>query len=176
MIGQGGSKVIVAPKLQNSLLKSNGGGGGGLGSSAAGIGSSSILNLPVLAGQDSVLLPTNRGMKGVESSKQLFRQEESKISGVALSPGSEYLAGKASVPLQQAQKAPSYYSRGTNGSSDPLSPSSTKDPLLAQSSRNMSVLNIKKSSARFLSPIGAGGGGHESAAPGMIGPLGPPSI
>ena len=44
------------------------------------MGSSSILNLPVL-GQENQLLPTNRNiMKATESSRQLFRNEESKIS------------------------------------------------------------------------------------------------
>lgn len=57
-------------------------------------------------------------------------------------------------------KNPSYYSRGPN-SNAPLSPASQKDTnqggggagIIGQSSRNMSVLNIKKSSARFLNPI-----------------------
>ena len=56
--------------------------GGGLGSHG-GLGSSSILNLPVLGGQDNVVLPTNRGLKGIDSSKQLLRNEENKISSTA---------------------------------------------------------------------------------------------
>ena len=129
----------MAPKLQTGLLKP-----GGLGSSG-----SSILNLPVLA-QDTQLQTTARGMKGIDSSKQLFNsgaggnnREESKISGTV----SSYEA--------QNGKSPSYYSRGPN-TNVPLSPSSQKDAgqvLVGQGSRNMSVLNMKKSSARFLNPI-----------------------
>ena len=44
IMGHGGQKVILAPKLQSGMLKP----GGGLGSSG-----SSILNLPVLGGQDN---------------------------------------------------------------------------------------------------------------------------
>lgn len=43
--------------------------------------SASILNLPVL-GQENMLQPTYRGMKGIESSKQFFRGEDNKINGV----------------------------------------------------------------------------------------------
>ena len=68
-----GSKVIIAPKLQSGLMK------GGLGQSS-GFGSSSILNLPVL-GQENVLIPTNRGIKAVDSTKQFMSGEESKILG-----------------------------------------------------------------------------------------------
>ena len=95
------------------------------------MGSSSILNLPVLGGQDNVVMPTNRGMKGIESSKQLLRNEENKISSTS-----------------------GYFSRPTNVN-DPLSPGSSKDkkPLIAQTSRNTNVLNNKLSSHRFLSPL-----------------------
>ena len=65
-----GSKVIIAPKLQGSLIKPL---GGGIGSS---IGTSSILNLPVL-GADNVLQPTSRGLKGMDSNKQFFNNEDS---------------------------------------------------------------------------------------------------
>jgi len=41
-------------------------------------GSSSILNLPIL-GQENIIMPTNRGMKGIEITKQLNRNEENKI-------------------------------------------------------------------------------------------------
>jgi hypothetical protein len=53
---------------------------GGLGQSS-GIGSSSILNLPVLGNDASAVMPTNRGLKGIESSKALIRNEENKVSG-----------------------------------------------------------------------------------------------
>lgn len=47
--GHIGSKVILAPKL-NGGLSSMISGGGGLGAASGGLGSSSILNLPVLGG------------------------------------------------------------------------------------------------------------------------------
>ena len=80
--GHIGSKVILAPKL-NGGLSSMISGGGGLGAASGGLGSSSILNLPVLGGQDNVVLPTNRGLNGIDSSKQLLRNEENKISSTA---------------------------------------------------------------------------------------------
>lgn len=99
-------------------------------------------------------------MKGIESSKQLFNQpqvsnnssmpnrEENKISGMV----SSYDHQNSNLPPNG--KNPSYYSRGPNTNA-PLSPASQKDSggVIGQSSRNMSVLNIKKSSARFLNPI-----------------------
>ena len=136
-----GSKVILAPKL-NGGLSSMMTGGGGLGSSP-GIGSSSILNLPVLGGQDGVVLQTNRGLKGIDSSKQLLRNEENKISSTA------------SFDMNLQNKNPGgYFSRPANVN-DPLSPNSPKDkkPLIAQTSRNTNVLNNKLSSHRFLSPL-----------------------
>ncbi len=57
---------------------------GGLGQ-ASGIGSSSILNLPVLGNDVNAVMPTNRGLKGVESSKALIRNEENKIGGSSAS-------------------------------------------------------------------------------------------
>ncbi len=51
---------------------------------------------------------------------------------------------------------PSYYSRSNNmGDNDSTFSPGKKDTNgpLGQGSRNMSVLNIKKSSARFLSPL-----------------------
>lgn len=78
--GHIGSKVILAPKLNGGLSSMISGGGLG---SHGGLGSSSILNLPVLGGQDNVVLPTNRGLKGIDSSKQLLRNEENKISSTA---------------------------------------------------------------------------------------------
>ena len=108
------------------------------------MGSSSILNLPVLGGQDNVVLPTNRGMKGIESSKQLLRNEENKISSTA----------SFDMNLQNSKNQGGYFSRPTNVN-DPLSPGSPKDkkPLIAQTSRNTNVLNNKLSSHRFLSPL-----------------------
>lgn len=79
-MGSGGQKVILAPKLQNNILKNS---QGGLGSSASGgIGSSSILNLPIL-GQENIMMPTNRdrGLKGIDSTSKLPRHEEKKIIG-----------------------------------------------------------------------------------------------
>ena len=64
-----GQKIIVAPKLGGSLGKN---------AHVNNVSSSSILNLPVL-GQENQLQPTNRNLKSIESSKQLFRNEESKI-------------------------------------------------------------------------------------------------
>lgn len=64
---------MIAPKLNGNLLKQ-----GGLGQSS-GIGSSSILNLPVL-GQENMLQPTNRGLRNTDSTKQFgLRGEESKV-------------------------------------------------------------------------------------------------
>ena len=98
--------------------------GGGLGSSSGTMGSSSILNLPVL-GQENVLQPTNRGLKGIDSTKQLFRGEENKSSSFemnsAISGATNVMGGAMSMP----HKNPSYFSRsGTNGSGqvDPMSP------------------------------------------------------
>ena len=83
----GGQKVLIAPKLQGSLLK------GGLGQSS-GIGTSSILNLPVLGNDVNAIMPTNRGLKGVESSKALMRGEENKITS-----GSSSFAEQASINM-----------------------------------------------------------------------------
>lgn len=96
-------------------------GGGGLGTSPGGLGSSSILNLPVL-GQDGVVLQTNRGLKGIESSKQLLRNEENKISSTA----------SFDMNLQNSKNTGGYFSRPNNGT-DLLSPTSPKDkkPLVA---------------------------------------------
>ena len=96
-------------------------GGGGLGTSPGGLGSSSILNLPVL-GQDGVVLQTNRGLKGIESSKQLLRNEENKISSTA----------SFDMNLQNSKNTGGYFSRPNNGT-DLLSPTSPKDkkPLIA---------------------------------------------
>lgn len=83
--------------------------GGGLGSSG-----SSILNLPIL-GQENQIQTTSRGMKGIESSKQLFnanRAEENKISGTV-----------SNYDAQGTGKNTSYYSRGPVGvNGAPLSP------------------------------------------------------
>lgn len=94
---------------------------GGLGSSG-----SSILNLPIL-GQENQIQTTSRGMKGIESSKQLFNnninREENKISGTVVS---NYEAqGGLNLPNT---KNPSYYSRGSVAAPGaPLSPASQKD-------------------------------------------------
>ena len=140
-----GGKVIIAPKL----LKPTGGMSqlGGNGSS------SSILNLPVLGGiggDNNMPLTTNRGLKGMDSSKQLYKHEESKIQQNFgdMTPG-------------HGGMNPSFYSRSGNQNEPPngytpLSPAKTQNKQeMPDSSRNMSVLNMKKSSARFLSPIGA---------------------
>ena len=97
-------------------------------------------------------------MKGIDSSKQLFNQasasrEENKISGTVSSYDNHQNLGP------QGGKNPTYYSRGPIANV-PLSPSSQKQDggtaaLFGDASRNMSVLNMKKSSARFLNPIGA---------------------
>ena len=108
-----GQKVVIAPKLQGSLM-SKPLGGGGLINSGSGMGSSSILNLPVL-GQENVLMPTNRGIKGIESPKQLLRHEEGKISGSTFE-ASPIITGPSA-------KQPSYYSR-TNNENSILSPTS----------------------------------------------------
>lgn len=67
--------MILAPKLRGNLVKPLNGSallGGG-----PNTGSSSILNLPVL-GNDNTLMTSNRN-KGIESSKHLYRNEEHKI-------------------------------------------------------------------------------------------------
>jgi hypothetical protein len=60
-----------------------------------------------------------------------------------------------------SQNNPTFYnSKGNN--SDPLSPNANKEKagqIPNQSTRNQSVINMKKASARFLSPIGGGEGG-----------------
>ena len=61
---------------------------------------------------------------------------------------------------QPAAMNPSYFSRSSVQNGDPLSPQYKGGDATGQSaqsgiqsSRNMSMLNIKKSSARFLSPL-----------------------
>jgi len=97
-------------------------------------------------------------MKGIDSSKQLFtsniqmNREENKISSPSVSNYENQ--GGLNIPNS---KNPSYYSRGPVAPGVPLSPASQKDggqALIGQSSRNMSMLNMKKSSARFLNPLG----------------------
>lgn len=85
-----GQKIMIASKLTGSLNN---------GPLASGAASSSILNLPVL-GQENQLQPTNRNLKGIESTKHLFRNEESKIAS----------SGAAGSMMQN----PIYYSRSNN--------------------------------------------------------------
>ena len=94
-------------------------------------------------------------MKGIDSSKQLFNQpsgtrEENKISGTVSSYDNQSLA-------PQGGKNPTYFSRGPIANV-PISPNSQKQDggtaLFGDATRNLSVLNMKKSSARFLNPIG----------------------
>ena len=96
-------------------------------------------------------------MKGIDSSKQLFNQpsgtrEENKISGTVSSYDNHQNLAPPGV------KNPTYFSRGPIANV-PLSPSSQKQDggtaLFGDATRNLSVLNMKKSSARFLNPIGA---------------------
>ncbi len=66
---------------------------------------------------------------------------------------------------------PSYYSRETSTNNRLtqnaalFSPGKNMDKgnsVISQTSRNMSMMNIKKSQGRFLNPLGANGGGNES--------------
>ena len=149
----GHSKILIAPKLQTNGLKSD----------AIGMGSSSILNLPVL-GQENVLLPTNRALKGMDSSKQLqHRNEDGKISG--------------SMPAPKNNSV--YFSRVTNTNAgltpELVSPTKTGGD---NSSRNMSMINIKKSQGRFLSPLNDSGSAVQASGQGIINSnvLKPPSL
>lgn len=79
-------------------------------------------------------------MKGIESTKQFFRGEDSKINGV----------------YEQQQLSGSPYNTKNTNNDKILSPNSTSEKqgqVTNQTSRNLSVLNIKKSSARFLNPL-----------------------
>ena len=101
------------------------------------MGSSSILNLPVL-GQENQLQPTNRNLKAIESSKTLFRNEETKIFSTGSPPTTQN---------------PIYYSRSNNASHNGVQALTSSEVILSpihkkdggHTTRNINMKSIKKS-------------------------------